>query len=797
MNFKYIIVTPSVQKFHDTLFNRFNKSIIESINFLDFIARLPIDLEELKLGWPLSAARYKNDSKYNIMYLNESILTADLLYSFSPYIYGAFFIVDEVSFETIKLIRKHTRLPIVSNKKTSNTMVYDKSLFTNLYSCWSKNTKEIFIEQNKENQFQDYFQLKNFTKINCYKAPSTHFIRPLHRTINRLRGLYQDVADGLFMPAEPINPEIFEEREAEADEEILKALKQLIVDRFIALNVGFIAEDSFDGSDEQILNVFGIRKEEIVALYEQKDEHSYQRIEEKLINNFDALNFKTDMVLCFPSVNYKLLMKFNDLAKKNKLPKKVLGLMYNSSFYYLLFDPSILDGTSEKRKDFNFASFHYAASERASELALLSSLYTVYSLGKRIPFIRTRNVPSQEFYTKTYALSQYSIKMEERNKVSDFVSTFKQLSSFLANVVPDKQWEVILNNGNHIKVLSDMPVEWTNVRGLPLCIEKKFSRVPITPGNGLISHSYTLGKEYTVTKDNLRILILNTLNKDEQLYPLGVNLPKEIDKYLKLIERKAVYREVSNKDDFISIIEEIKPTVLIFYGHGSYDTTIDTGKLHIGNDYITAVEIENIKHTPLITILGACETQVLHGIHLNTASLFLGNLSVSVLGTFFPVDGLQTFSFISSLIRNLVNTLIGVAPKSSFEYWNDIILQTYRAHYILEPVRAIESYLVKRGKSLKAFIEDPQRELFQCAQKKGIFDFVEILRNREDLYQEIFSKTKELENAFKSILENNLLLQESLFYSSLGSPEMIKVIREQTNNMRIEDLHEYLRTYKY
>ncbi|WP_031540094.1 hypothetical protein [Niallia sp. MER TA 168] len=336
-----------------------------------------------------------------------------------------------------------------------------------------------------------------------------------------------------------------------------------------------------------------------------------------------------------------------------------------------------------------------------------------------------------------------------------------------------------------------MPVEWANFNGLPLCVEKKISRVPITPGNGLISHSYVHRNEFTLSKDNLSILIVNTLNKNDGLYRLGLALQKEIDGYLMQINTKANYREASTKEEFISIIEETKPVIMIYYGHGSYDSTDDLGKLHIGNDFITAVEIENIMHTPQITLLGACETQVLHGTHMNTAALFLGNLSVSVLGTFFPIDGLKAMTFISGLIRNLVNALTGVAPEYYLNSWDDIILQTYRSHYLLEPIHSMDSYLIKRGERLNDYIKSPLIDFFQIKGQKEINDYTDILRDRDNIYRELFSKHKKLADAFQSIQENNLLLPESLYFSSLGSPEVIKLKREKTSDTIKVSLSEY------
>ena len=84
-----------------------------------------------------------------------------------------------------------------------------------------------------------------------------------------------------------------------------------------------------------------------------------------------------------------------------------------------------------------------------------------------------------------------------------------------------------------------------------------------------------------------------------------------------------------------------------------------------------------------ITILGACETQVLHGTSLNVANLFLGSGVISVMGTFFPVNGVYVSSIISSLMRHLVTSIIGVSPEI-FNKWDEIILLTRRTHYLLD-----------------------------------------------------------------------------------------------------------------
>ena len=107
----------------------------------------------------------------------------------------------------------------------------------------------------------------------------------------------------------------------------------------------------------------------------------------------------------------------------------------------------------------------------------------------------------------------------------------------------------------------------------------------------------------------------------------------------------------------------------MFYGHGSFDYNEDEGKLHIRDDSITATELEMIHWNPIITILGACETQTLNNNYLNIGNMLIGSGSASVLATYFPVDGMFTFSFLEGLFRHLLNTLRNESPKRLIKSW--------------------------------------------------------------------------------------------------------------------------------
>ena len=248
------------------------------------------------------------------------------------------------------------------------------------------------------------------------------------------------------------------------------------------------------------------------------------------------------------------------------------------------------------------------------------------------------------------------------------------------------------------------------------------------------------------------------------------------------------YYEITNRDDFINVINENIATVFIYYGHASMpehsrNQSMQVGKLIIGNEEIDTIELaQSINGVPPISILGACQTQVLDSHYLNIGNIFLELGSVSVLATFFPVDGDYTFSLIESIFRHLKN----VFEESTPEYiknWSDILLQARRTHYILEPIGTIIEYLRKKGdksqinvKELKSFV------MYYCISNvKGDIPYDSIMEqavlNRDKAYITYFDSYPESTRSLvNSIFKHNYVFPESILFTSLGSPENIKFI---------------------
>jgi hypothetical protein len=770
--FQYFIIMPRNLVSNDTFFNKFDNNIIKSVIILKFISHLPSTWDDYFDEWPSMRNIYEDDSEYSIKYIYEDNIKEKILEIFSGVSLGCIFLLDKIQEELVSEIEILSRMPIVGNgyKKHKKVIPLDQKAVKIVYEKLNEARRDIYEKTNEDMFSKECMRYNgNKTDIPSYVAPSIKFINPLTATINRMRGLYERIGDGQYQ-SDILTPDNHLFKESEADREIYKALRQLISEKYLILNLGYSKENIIDDISEFFLNEVGIDKEQLKDFLKSKDTEVYLGLVSKIIKNFNKLNFLTDMVLCVPSVNYKLMKWFTDSDKEQILPDEILKIFYDSGDYYYIVN---------NIKQYSI-EIQYLMEERSDENYILSEVYLLYALGKCLPYIRTRNIPTSQIYIIASNLSEYALCFEENETISNFNKEIKAIANKIEMHV-NKGKKNILNilksHGNRIKIFSDLPVEWIMLDNLPLCLSKKVSRIPITPGNGIFNHSNYIGNNHSITKEKLRVLIINALNPTDNIYNVGRSLYKQVDAYFSLLEKKVDYIEVCKKEAFMEAIQKYKPTILIYYGHGEYDRNDMTGKLIIGNDEVEALEIERLEWKPLITILGACETQVIHGTHLNTANIFLGSGVVSVLGTFFPVHAFHTCSFISSLMRHLVNSMIGVAPEN-FIKWDDIILMTQRTHYLLDAVHALETYMTSHGEKIGDYIENPMKEFFMYCEKNRI-NVIDWYRNRDKIFLEVFRGKPHLYKAYKTIIKNDWIIPSSLFFTSLGSPEKIIIQREK------------------
>ena len=632
---------------------------------------------------------------------------------------------------------------------------------------------QLIVEKNSINASKiiaNKVTISDKTKIEPISIPHKHFLRPLEIAINRNRGLYLSIFEN-HHETQPWNVknESKEEVEEVAIKDIKFYLKLLITEKYI-LNltkyekgIDFLIDiiskwDNSINTDDLDLDVL---------------EKYFLHLSDYFFERFAEIAYRTDMVFVLPMVN-KTSVDLLNREFQLRLSKPVLRQIYDFSGYY-----GIVEGKDRER-------MLPIISDRASENSILDSLFLNFTLDTKSPYVRLPNLPSKDITLWYSHMFNNITKNSNLSEIEKFNNNFHKISNKLKLSLDDGFIDIIVKHGKHIKFITDAPIEWVKYKDAPLGLIKSISRLPIIPGNTLVN-SAKLNLKSEIPKATVSFLIINTLNSNDTLYKNGKKLGELLKEYFP--SYCVNYHEVRNKTDFIRTMNENPSTFFIYYGHGSMSAMSrnqpdQIGKLYIGDDEIDMIELENtLKVVPVVTILGACQTQVLDSHYLNIGNMFLGLGSQSVLATYFPVDGFYTFSLIESIFRHLKNFLANQAPEY-IKNWSDIILQARRTHYITEPINTIIDYLGKKGVQCHIDPIDLGNFVMEYCIDSSSKDNTEYLsvmeqsviyRNRA--YKEYFENYPESTRILIDyIFKHNYVFPESIIFTSLGLPDNIKFV---------------------
>lgn len=770
--FVYICITADIEKnsiFKDTIFLGFDNNIVEHCRSNLIISTLPSTIDEYINPWPFSNTNRMNKN-YAITYLNEKYVDSKFLENLSTLYFGCVFIPGYISEDIIEKITKISKVPVIllekKGSKNNKNLYIDKNITTNIFKYWEKSFYET---QNipKEKKSNGPLLIKDKTEIKPVIMPSVGFLEPLNILIDRCRGLYKSVEKGRIL-VEPSNIEIKEKKEKEAMYWNNLYLKKLLAEKYLIKLIETknfeILEDLSLKCSTPLKNDYTINDLELI----------YEELSEYLTSNFPQVAFLSNMIIVVPSINKPVIESFNKRLGRKKLPNKVLRRIFKPTGYYEIINKDDINANNKEKQKIYNGFLEFSMNEKLKENLILSRIFTKYALGSLLPFLRLPYVPTDKIYNQYLNMQKSSKRSDELLQIQKFNDNLKEITNTISNVLQEDTKQIISSNGKHIKFITDLPVEWVLNNNLPLYVEKSLSRVPILTGNGVIAHSYF--NSASISFKTIKILILNTLEKNDGLYIYGKELFSSIQNNLGKHQNKVEYFEPNNKDEFVNKINEYQPTLLIYYGHGKFGERDTEGSLIIKNERITSIEIEKISWKPLITVLGACETEVLYSNYMNVGNLFLRSGSAAVLATYFPVEGNMAKVFIEGLIRNLINTLNNESPQFLINSWADVILMTRRSHYLLDPIFAMKEYAGSKGIILK-IPENVIGKIFSLGtQNKD--DIENTYRNRDKYLKEIFADEDLCLEILEIVISKNYIFPRSSIFTSLGSPEKIIISRE-------------------
>ena len=298
-----------------------------------------------------------------------------------------------------------------------------------------------------------------------------------------------------------------------------------------------------------------------------------------------------------------------------------------------------------------------------------------------------------------------------------------------------KAVEMLQEYSSQIVAMTDLPIEWMMIDGIPLGFTHEVCRLPETPVTGLLAQ-YMEAKftPYVIPEDILQKTLVVFGNEDPE-FVMAQSPVRELAKTLGFQIKTCL-----DKSSFFKTLMETRPELLIIDTHGGVDETTHDSFIMMGDDIVTGDDVVNGGIGPQLVFLSACNTFTTYNTINTIANAFFQIGANAVTTSYMPLHVLPATVLYIRLLRNLNEA----AHKNIHLNWLSFISHLMRTSYIHAPIGK------KENLNLKKEIQDTLSEL---SVQSMFFD------KRREVYEKLNNKefTKSLNCNYEYIIPHYLM----------------------------------------
>jgi len=247
-----------------------------------------------------------------------------------------------------------------------------------------------------------------------------------------------------------------------------------------------------------------------------------------------------------------------------------------------------------------------AISMRKLELELSAAALGVFASGHFAPVIRLR--PAVNLVRGQMKQIVACAAANGPRRVSKLSKLVRALGAKLAEEIGTDCMRMIEAAGEGIKLVSNAPLEYLPIDGLPLQLRRTVSRLPNTPGALFLNNLTGAPNIYLSPSELKSVLIVRSFDDGDPIkYSLSMGSDIIMDSATHTLDLRMV--DVRSTEEFVAALNSYTGKILVFDGHGTHDNQDKIGYLKIGKDFVTPFELMGrIRKMPPIVILSACST---------------------------------------------------------------------------------------------------------------------------------------------------------------------------------------------
>lgn len=298
-----------------------------------------------------------------------------------------------------------------------------------------------------------------------------------------------------------------------------------------------------------------------------------------------------------------------------------------------------------------------------------------------------------------------------------------------------------------IVAITDLPIEWMDIDGVPLGFSHDVCRMPESPVVGNLMH-YVINEavQYQVPRDIIKHTLV-VYGTREQGFKFFQDKADELSQIIGFTTRECL-----TIDELEKAIKEVNPQFLIIDCHGGVDMETRQTYLMIGKEKLYPEEIAKRNITAQLVFLSACNTAPTYHTFNTVANAMVQIGAIAVTSSYMPL----WVSEASELYLRILMQLSQAAEKPFHRNWLAFISHMLRTSYMHS---AYKSYYRQSPKSIEEIAVETGTEL-----TKSMF-----FQNRRKMFYQLKSG-KMLDGV---LVDTKNVVPHYLMYTTIGRADLV------------------------
>lgn len=386
--------------------------------------------------------------------------------------------------------------------------------------------------------------------------------------------------------------------------------------------------------------------------------------------------FSSPLILAVPftSVDVRKTL-FEKLPKEignmkiAKTLKYVLSLEYSTN-YCLVPDTNYKGDISEF-----YVVSGLVNKSRSNYLDFIGRLHSSFRFS---PYFRTPFIGKSINEELSFVGAKVNARLNANNGTSVMTVIERVGESIASKTFANDAKEMIMKWPIQIVTISDLPVEWVRIGGIPLGFTHDICRIPETPSGGQLMH-YEIARLAPSWK-----IPQNILSKTLVVYGCRSDAFVEYQNKVDFLASSLGFKtEIClSKEDFFKIVKSFSPDLLIIDSHGDTDMKSHQSFIWMGDDKVYPADIAANKLHVKLVFLSACNSAPTYNDVNTLANAFFESGSFAVTSSYLPLDIKES----SILYIRLLHRLAVAAKNGIHKNWLAFISHLLRTSYIMSPL---------------------------------------------------------------------------------------------------------------